>query len=642
MYKVTVPVMCEVAYKYKEATLKELKRGGANRVAVALDRELPFKFSSEETLSHLKELLAYFEENGLETLVWLGQTLGHERFAPPVDKSDYAHMVNMERGELAAFCPNGEAFKADVATWVKKIAKCGAKIILLDDDFRLGQGFGCCCRVHMAAFEKELGENVRAESLKDLLMQGGRNKYRDAWLKVQGDSMKSFAKTLREALDTVDPEIRMGLCLSHMTWDEDGTDAVELARILAGKTKPLVRPFGAPYHGGMQCANAERERTQLTWLQGEGIETMTEGDTYPRPRFACPAAHLECFDTILRADGRADGILKYMIDYCSSPEYETGYVDFAEKNAPLYREIEQLFDGKTADGVVPYLVKSVVQNAELNRFAFDTQNSIGDLCFDELSAQTFIGALSLPSAPCGDGVKIIFGESARYVTAEQLKDGAILDIVAEEILRERGFDTGCINAVPHENLGAALSGSAVERYIKEGETVAIGNALPYDVCLKDGARVLTKLSYLDALGVSYLSASREYDFAYEYENAAGQRFLVFPLVARRSAGERGVFKSYSRKRLVSESIAWLNKKPLGACLIGNFPQTYLMTKKGENSRAVGLWNLFDDKAENLRVRLDFTPKSVRFVNCTGHTEGNDVIVDSTLYPYEFAGFEAME
>ena len=39
------------------------------------------------------------------------------------------------------------------------------------------------------------------------------------------------------------------------SWDIDGTNAYELAKILAGNTKPLVRLIGAPYWAGYLAVN---------------------------------------------------------------------------------------------------------------------------------------------------------------------------------------------------------------------------------------------------------------------------------------------------------------------------------------------------------------------------------------------------
>ncbi len=634
MYKVTIPVMCHTAVAHKEKTLELLKRGGADQVAVAILRTPEYGFAAEGDLRPLTELLSLFEANQMETMIWIGETLGHDRLSPPLAHNRYTNIRNMDLGAIAAFCPLDEQFLSDISNWIRKIATCGAKAILLDDDFRMGQGFGCCCPLHMAAMSRELGEPVSEKDLKGLLLRGGRNRYRDAWLKVQGDGIRRFAKKLRETLDKIDPDIRLGACITQGRWDADGADPLEIAHILAGNTKPLLRTFGAPYH--LQTANEmertcllgnviEKQRTQLAWCaQDPSVEVITEGDTYPRPRFACPASHLECFDTILRADGRSDGILKYTIDYTSSPEYETGYVEFSQKHRSLYREISRLFDGKAAVGVRPYLVKNTVRDAYLEEGTLDTQYSVEALSFDECSAYTLINAASLPSSYEEGSVSIVFGESARHIPPHLLCHGAILDLVAANILTQRGIDVGL-----KEIISTSEKGLATERYLEENEIVALQHESFPRILIDDRARVLTKLC----------QNGNERDFVYQYENNQEQRFLVLPFIARKVADKIGCFTSYARKRLVEASIAWLGRKPLDAHTIGNYPLLYMLVKKDHSSLSVGLWNLFADKAEGVKIKINVQWKSVRFVNCQGHREGNDIAIDSVIYPFEFAGFE---
>lgn len=157
--------------------------------------------------------------------------------------------------------------------------------------------------------------------------------------------MEKFAEALRTALDEVSPKIRLGLCACTDSWGKEGWNAVEVAKIMAGNTKPFFRTIGAPYWAVFTSRKLgealEIERSQLGKMpQGE---VFVEGDTFPRPRNACPAAFLECYDMIIRADGRADGILKYMLDYVSDADYETGYIDAMVKNAVLYKVIDELF-----------------------------------------------------------------------------------------------------------------------------------------------------------------------------------------------------------------------------------------------------------------------------------------------------------
>jgi len=74
---------------------------------------------------------------------------------------------------------------------------------------------------------------------------------------------------------------------------------------------------------------------------------------------------------------------------------------------------------------------------------------------------------------------------------------------------------------------------------------------------------------------------------------------------------------------------------------GNYPMLYVMVKKNESSMSVGLWNLFDDAIDNVKICINDDFDNIRFINCNGHRDGNSVIIDTVLYPYEFAGFEML-
>lgn len=49
--------------------------------------------------------------------------------------------------------------------------------------------------------------------------------------------------------------------------------------------------------------------------------------------------------------------------------------------------------------------------------------------------------------------------------------------------------------------------------------------------------------------------------------------------------------------------------------------------------------MFDDKVENTKLKCNVPIKDVRFINCNGYIEDGNIILNSTLYPYEFAGIE---
>lgn len=636
MYKITVPTIITNGHFNKEKTLTELKRCKADRIALVVDRELDCAFSSDENLMLLSELIHFFEENGIEAMVWLGETFGHNG-GNKSGISKYQNIRHIDGREIEAFCPTDENFASDMCTWIQNIAQCGAKMIMLDDDFRLGYrgGLGCCCDAHMQMLEEELDEKISREQLESLIFNGGKNKYRTAWLKVQKKSMEDFAHKLRNALDEINPDVRLGFCASPCAWDQEGWFAPDMARITAGNTKPFLRTIGAPYWavswGGMTLGKvAEIERTELTFLKEyKDIEVFAEGDTYPRPRCECPSSYLECFDMIMRADGRSDGILKYMLDYVSDADYETGYVNSMVKNESLYNEIKKLFKGKISVGVRPYNVSRLFENADLDINRPNLMNEILNGLF--YPSIDFTVENSLPTTYENDAVNIIFGENARYISERELKNGNIIDITAAKILTERGIDVG-IKEIQLFSIAeqAGFTDLPSEFHIAEGVYTRLAScAIPNELITADNAEIISQYCFDD----------KRICGSYKFENDRKMRFLVYNFNAMDAVKSKGWIASYAKRREILKCIPWLSGQALEAYPDGNYPRLYTMIKKADYSVAVGLWNLFDDKIDNAKIKCDFPINNVRFINCNGHIEGDNIILDSTIYPYEFAGIE---
>lgn len=627
MYKTTVPTIVTNGHFNKEKTFTELKRCGVERIALAIDRELDYSFSSPENLKLMKELVEYYHENGLEVLVWLGETFGHDS-TYQVD-SKYTNMRAFVQGgvkDIGAFCPLDKRFQLDFCTWIKNIAECKPDMIMLDDDFRLsnrnGVFMGCYCDKHLQKIGEILGESIEPDRLKELIFQGGENKYRDAFLASQNEAMKEFAAVLRNALDEVAPEIRLGFCACTGSYGFEGWNAFEISRIMAGDTKPFLRTIASPYWSALGNNKLgevlEMERGQLGKMP-DG-EVFVEGDTYPRPRSACPSAFLECFDMIIRADGRADGILKYMLDYVSDADYETGYIDSMVKNAGLYKEIAELFDGAVYTGVRPYFSES-----EGDRLSLPERPQVS------APALNFISENSLPSTYEEGFVNILFGEHARYITEDELKNGSIVDITAAKILMERGIDVGIsgfLNEREYSQKGFA--DLPQEYFIDEDVYIRLwGGVHPCRVALKSNARPLTEYVYGH-------TARQVGDF--EYENANGMKFRVFTFDAEEARRSRDWLSTYAKRRSVVKSVKRLGRA-IDISTLGNYSELYIITKEKGSSLRVGTWNLFADRIDNMRLKVDRAFKDVRFVNCKGHIEGDTVVLDTVLYPYEFAGFE---
>lgn len=633
MYKTSVPLVR--FFERQEENIAEAKRLGASRVFLCVGRGLAGEAANRAELARLSENIPVYEAAGFEVGVWFS-TIGHGGplagdcgGAPQGGFTNIVGLKGVSKGD--SFCPLDPAFSEAICGHVRGIAEAGAKMIMIDDDFRLSSrgDCGCTCERHLAEYRRRLGENIAREEILKKAFTGGPNRYRDVWYGLMGDTLRGFARQMREAVDSVDPSVRLGACSCMTVWDADGVDSIELARILAGHTKPFLRLIGAAYWPalwGPPCQHlqyvAELERMQQHWCEGTGIEIFSEGDVYPRPRHFVPAAYLEAFDTILRADGGFDGILKYGVDYCSSPRYETGYADRAERSAPLYAAIEKHFAGKRCAGAG---VACTMKKIRAKVFS-EPEREIGadyDGGFFQ-PEQILLTDNSVPMTYGEAPVTVAFGENARYLGA--LPGGLLLDAPAALILERQGVDTGLASAEPYAP--AAVGG---EHYFEENETIYLADAAGLmKLSPKPGAEVLSEFR-------GEIAAPS----ALQYENAQGTRFCILGFDADKSKRNERFSRNYCRQSQLIRSLAWLGRAPLPAVCAKN-PDLYLLCKRGGGSMAVGLWNIFPDAVLSPVIELDKAYTRVEFINCSGSLDGNRVRLDADIPAYGFAGFEVFE
>ena len=601
-YTLSVPLMnVSFARGERQKTLDELRRVGAKRVFLALQANSLLSDQRAPELNALRENCRVLHAEGYEVGAWLWA------FYLSVP-NDYTYIVSPD-GRTAKFtvCPLDADYRTAMGRFLQDIADCGVDLIQFDDDYRFGfqdNGFGCVCAGHRREIGRRLGRAVTDEELRTCLLSGGGNPVRDAFTDANGASLELFAEDMRRYVDEVAPHVRMGYCSCIGSWDLDGAVPDIISRKLAGRTRPFYRLIGAPYWAAMNAWGnklgdvIDLERAECARRKDKETEIFSEGDTFPRPRYSTPASYLECFDTALRAAGCTDGILKYMLDYTADADYETGYADAAVRDAAAYAAIDEIFGGKACQGVRVYENPHKYRTLPIPPH-MEGSTAVQDVAFP--AAARFVTALSLPAVFEGEGVcGVAFGEDARTLPETALKNGLILDADAAVLLQERGVDVGILSR--GEALPAGTETFADGRRVSFG-----GEPYFYPLALCAGAEIQSETTV----------DGKTYPLSYVYQNAAGQRFLVYAYQSVFRA--QTWFRCYLRQGQV-KAFTRRCGNTLPAYCPGN-PEAYLLVKTDGNKTAVGVWNLFADPIYGAEVELPFAAAVTRAfgpVGCSGN------------------------
>lgn len=619
-YNVSVPVNCmNLDDIGREKILAKLKEFDAKRIFLNFEEAVDSGgvYYSDidihlDQMNKLRSATTFFKSHGYEVAAWFWALMTDK-------KLDFIRLHDFNGNKIPAFsCPTDENFVKYAVDCIEDIARCGVDMIVFNDDLRYGffsSEMNCLCENHIKHICEIVGEDLNRDELKERIKNGSENKYRDAYVKVNKESLLNFATSMRKRVDKINPSIRMGFCAVMSSWSIDG-DAFEMATALAGKNKPFIRLIGAPYwaveknwKNRLQDV-IELNRMEKSYFLGKEIELIAEGDAWPRPRTQCPATFVEGYDTALRATQALDGILKIGIDYTASIDYDEGYAKFHVRNKPLYKKIESEFADKKCVGVRVY------EYAEKFK-TMKNPNELGEIYNPEMlffsEAARTLTCNGIPTVyDATDGVGIVFGENARSLPTEVLKYGVIMDIAAAAILSERGIDVGI------EQFGEKVEVLS-ETFINSNNRIIAFNSPAYNIGLKNTATILSVGN----------TRTGNVPLSFIYENSDDERFLIINTNPRSNDTlMRHYARGYQYRDFLGENFC--------ATCTGN-PDVYLLCSQGNGELAVGVWNFCIDPALTPVVELGKEYRNIRFINGNGKLCGKTVELDE-IPAYGFTGF----
>lgn len=628
-YKLSVPVkLAAVSDTTFPVYVQYLQEANADRVFLALDR-CWFYGPDEEERERLKKYIARFAGAGFEVGVWISGF----GFGGPVEKENLdtagklTHITSIT-GKAAgdAFCPTDEVFTEMYRDEILSVIACGAKLVMLDDDLCLSvrPGVGCACNTHLKLLGERIGRAVEREELTKCF-SGKPNNVRTAFVELMGDTMRDFCRKMRDAVDSVDPSVRLGYCAGFTSWDIEGACPDELSCILAGKTRPFLRLMGAPYwvtrnrFAGQRLATIiESVRMQYAWLRNTEIEVFSENDSWPRPRYHTPAAYCEIFDLALHTV-EEPGSLKYMLDYYAFPETEQGYLKAHEKHKNLRTQIHAQFDGKTARGVRVFEYPGKTEKTEFPE-NFTGEYDIMQRTFSPAAA--LLSSHAIPTVYEGkENVGIVFGSNAAILDVSEIGSGLLLDFTAAKILKERGIDTGITSFEMCDFT------PCTEHFWDSQEKINLNYAagMYYKVKPADTASVRSTFEH----GAESVPA------AYTYENTDGIRFMVFCFDAYEILQNSDVFLSYARGRQIKKALAWLGRESF-VVTASSHPGLYMICKEAKNNLSVALFNICEDSIYALKLKTAKNYNVLKTVECKAKLDGDIVDIESTIPPFGFS------
>lgn len=624
MYKRSMPICLNSVNKENmHIYLENLKKCKADRVFICGLNYIYLKTTELYTeTERIRDIVSYFKNNGLEVGIWVdafghgGPLVGYEGDV----KGSYTLIEGVDGKCAHTICPSDEKFVADYSEGIKRIASLSPDLIMLDDDFRvngrMSYYLGCFCENHLKKFYSLVGEEIPREEIEKLITTGGKNKYRDAFFDMSADMLLGFAKKLRAAVDEVNPSIRLGASSPLCAWDFCGTTLNEIAKAFAGNTKPFARIAGAPYWSNNIIPVTEASRLEFYYGKNAGIELFAEGDTYPRPRYNVTSKGLEVFESIMVADGSGDGVLSYIFDYNQKPNYETGYVTRFAKNEDRRMKILNMASGKAPVGVRVFSVANKVRNYDMPSTVIKNSFRLFEGIRSFTPGAKILSQNSIPTCYEDTGYPaLVFGENAKYVEISDLKNGAILDIRAANILQKRGIDVGLVSFEPKS--------FSNEYFVKNDDMVwAITHPHTQKITVNDNAKV-----------ESYFTPDNT-PASYRYENANGQRFLVLAFDNFNFDGDfsGSYLCNYYRQEQLEDAVYYLSGKVLPAFVKKN-PNLYNLCKKDEKGNLfIMLANVSIDDVYDAEVTLDNDYALADSFGFDGKIFGNKLIINQ-IVPY---------
>ncbi|MBQ6823913.1 MAG: hypothetical protein IJP27_04615 [Clostridia bacterium] len=543
--------------------------------------------------------------HGVEAGILVQASLGHAYRIEPNPFTRYERISDGEADYIC--CPEDPAFIAHFQGVLRTLAATHPKAIMLDDDFRMvvRPGFGCCCPLHLAEFNRRTGLHFTKDQLREQVLTRPADPLTRVFEETQRDSLVKAATAFRAAIDEVDPSIQGINCTSGHYCDS----VIDTNPIFCGKGHPtMVRvPNGiyAPvsvrgFSDLMRQAAICRAR-----LQNHGIQiALAETDTIPFNRYGKGARHLHAHYVASLLEGLKGA--KHWIYRSSAWEPASGkaYRDILAKHRNLYERVATLADGIQWLGVNSAFIEQEHMLFNAENFRRYHSNDWVTLNLERMGLPFYFDENH-------SALSILEGQLAEDMSDAQLEaalqHSVICDGEAAAAIVRRGYGHLLgVDVLPWD--GRRISG---ECFDPEGIAACTAQKNPYELVLK-GATALSYNYVKEGTGTKLLSPAVT---LLEREDGRFSAVFCGSPTARFHYTEGFAFLNETRKKQLVELMHRAGALPV---YYPSDEEICLRVGRMADGRLLAcLYNLGYDPVEQLALWLEKTPQKAWYLQPDG-------------------------
>lgn len=522
-----------------------------------------------------------------------------------------------EDAEREVSCPLDEGFREYIKDAMKTLAAARPALIMVDDDFRLiaRGGRGCGCKLHMARLSELLGRCVTREELRAHLLgnteEDGR--VREAFIKVQGESLIGAARAMREGIDSVDPK----LCGAFCCCGNSAEFAGEIAEIIAGEGNPIIvrinngnyTPQGAK---GLSVI-AERAATQMAAVRGtvKVSAFLAETDTCPQNRYSTSAHNVHAHYTATILEGASGA--KHWITRLANFEPRSGesYRRMLSKYSGYYEALAELYPRLSFFGCrVPLCDKPYYNlNPQNNGFNAPLMSGWSSCVMERLGIPLYFSE-EQGGVTCFNGntdFKFSDEEIKKYLSGCVLLDGA-----AAKRLCDRGFSEYLGVRCEAWDLGTASGDSFIHEGGRCNAPIEPVKLIPSDGTVTDSV-----IYQLDAKGERHDIAPSVTVF----DNSLGGRVIIYAGLAETKFVYTQAFSLLNepRKRQLTRLFRKSGRLPV---FYDGDAEIYMKGAyvDGDSKKLLAaIFNIGLDPLDEVDLDFETPPRSMEYVGCDGKT-----------------------